>query len=281
MKQFYLLFICVLTVSCSWFSSEAPQAIARVGDAYLYNSDIVNLVPKGTSIKDSTVIVNDFINRWASKKLLIEKAELNLSSDKLNTLDELIKQYKADLYTNAYLEQLVNQEVDSIVTTEQINDYYASNKQKFTNSSELIKLRYVNLQTGNPKESKIKDIFFASSSSKRQTLRNSSENFIDYALNDSVWVDVSQVFEKLPFINLDNKSKYIKPGNSFTFKDSLHTWFVKIKDVSAKNEITPLQYLAPTLNKIIINHKKNTLIKEVEQEIKNNAIKNKDYELYK
>lgn len=281
MKNWTLVIFFVALTSCNWVSDQEPLAIARVGNTTLYKSDIEGLVPNGTSKKDSTAIVTDYINRWATQKLLIEKATLNLSSEKQKSLDNLIKQYKADLYTNAYLEQLVNQEIDSVVTQEQINEYYAKNKQKFTNSSELVKLRYVNMQKGNPKEAKIKEFFFANNSAQKTALLNSTENFIDYAFNDSVWVDISQVFEKLPFINLDNKNNYIRTGNAFTYKDSLHTWFVKIKDVSAKNQITPLQYLAPTLNKVIINNKKNTLIKQVEKEITNDAIKNKDYEIYK
>ena len=65
--------------SCDYFKApREPKAIARVGKSYLYESDILNLVPKGTSKQDSIAIVKSFIGRWATQKLLFEAAEKNI-----------------------------------------------------------------------------------------------------------------------------------------------------------------------------------------------------------
>ena len=73
----------------------------------MYKSDIATLVPAGTSKEDSILLVRDFIDRWASQKLLIEAAERNLSDAKKKEYNALIKQYKVDLYTRAYIEEVV------------------------------------------------------------------------------------------------------------------------------------------------------------------------------
>ncbi len=40
-------------------------------------------------------------------------------------------------------------------------------------------------------------------------LEQQAIKFKSYAFNDSIWVDINQVYEKLPFVNLDNKEKFI------------------------------------------------------------------------
>ena len=123
--------------SCDYFKApREPKAIARVGKSYLYESDILNLVPKGTSKQDSTAIVKSFIEQWATQKLLFEAAEKNIGKNQLDEFNVLIEQYKVDLYTKAYLENLVIRQVDTLVTDDQIVDYYNKNKQYFKNSSE-------------------------------------------------------------------------------------------------------------------------------------------------
>ena len=69
-----LLFFC----SCNYLTQDASIIpIARVNDSYLYNEDIIDLISKNTTKDDSTLIVNNFINRWATKQLLIDQSMIN------------------------------------------------------------------------------------------------------------------------------------------------------------------------------------------------------------
>ena len=68
-----IVLLTFLVTSCDYFRApKEPKAIARVGKSYLYLEDIANLVPSGTSKKDSIAIVKSFIDRWATQKLLFE-----------------------------------------------------------------------------------------------------------------------------------------------------------------------------------------------------------------
>ena len=268
--------------SCDYFKApREPKAIARVGKSYLYESDIVNLVPKGTSKQDSIAIVKSFIGRWATQKLLFEAAEKNIGKDQLDEFNVLIEQYKVDLYTKAYLENLVIRQVDTLITEDQIVDYYNKNKQYFKNLSELVKLRYINLVKENPKFAKIKSKFSSFTKKDKKELEQMAVQFKSYAFNDSIWVDINQVYEKIPFINLENKQKYVSSGMNFQYPDSTTIWLVKINNVLPKDSATPLEFLKPTIKQIIINNRKLELINTLEKEITNDAIKDNKYEIYK
>lgn len=277
-----LFLVAMLVSSCDYFKApKEPKAIARVGKKYLYQEDILDLVPKGTSKNDSIAIVKSFIDRWATQQLLFEASERNLSNEKVASFNELMEQYKVDLYTKAYLEELVIRQVDTVVNEEQIEDYYLKNKQYFKNATELVKLRYINLVKENPKFAKIKAKFSSFTKKDRKELEQLAVQFKSYAFNDSIWVDINQVYEKLPFLNIENKSKYISSGINFQYPDSTTIWLVKVNKVLPKDSATPLEFLKPTIKQIIINNRKLELVNTIEKEITNDAINDKKYEIYK
>ena len=277
-----IFLLSTMVVSCDYFRApKKPKAIARVGENYLFQDDIIDLVPKGTSKKDSIAIVKSYIDRWATQKLLFEAAQRNIGKDKVSEFNALIDQYKVDLYTKDYIESLVIRQIDTVVTEAQIEEYYAKNKQYFKNASELVKLRYINLVKENPKFAKIKSKFSSFTKKDRKELEQLAVQFKSYAFNDSIWVDINQVYEKIPFINLENKQKYISSGINFQYPDSTTVWLVKVNNVLPKDSPTPLEFLKPTIKQIIINNRKLDLINTIEKEITNDAIKDNKYEIYK
>ena len=281
MKLFGFLCSLLVLLSCSKENSKnKADAIARVNNEYLYSSDLENLVPAGTPKKDSIAIVKDFITRWATQQLLMNNANKNISKSKQIELDELINQYKIDLYSKAYLEQLVITKIDTVITNEEIEKYYNTNKSNFKANSPLVKLRYISLVKGNNKLATISAKFSSFKSKDKKDLKNLAIQFKDYAFNDSIWVDIDQVYERLPFVNKENVTKYIDTGISYQYVDSTSVWLVKVKDMVHKNEVVPLSYILPTIQ-IILNKRKTDLINKIQTEITNDAIKDNDFEIFK
>lgn len=275
------LFVLLMVSSCSYFKQEAkPEAIARAGDSYLYLSDIVDLIPAGTSKEDSISIVRNFMDRWATQTLLIKAAEVNLSNENQFVFDKLIQQYKVDLYTKAYLEQIVKQSIDTIVSDQELKKYYNLNKENFKTNGALVKLRYLRVTKDHPKLEAIKQNFFNFKTKDKKFWETYQLQFKDYALNDSVWVDVNHVYRKLPFVNPDTYNDYIAAGRAIQKPDSLDVYLVKISNVIEKNEVSPYAYIKPTLRDLVINQRKLELIKKFENELRDDAIKNKKYEVY-
>lgn len=278
----YLAIVCVFFSSCSYFKQESkPEAVARVGETYLYKTDLFDLVAEGLSTADSISIVHNFIDRWATQKLLIKAAELNIDKEQQADFDELIQQYKVDLYTKAYLEQIVIREVDTVVSNEEIKSYYAENKENFKTNGSLIRLRYINLPKDHPKFELIKSKFFDRKKSDTSFWETYQLQFKSSALNDSVWVEMNQIYRKLPFITPDNRENFIVEGKSIQQPDSLNVYFVKIRNVIDKNQVSPFDYVKPTIKELIINKRKLDLIKKFEKDITDDAIKNNKYEIYK
>jgi len=279
-NSLYLIFFVVC--SCNYFKpKQKAESIARVGKNYLYKSDIATLVPAGTSKEDSILIVRDFIDRWASQKLIIESAERNISDKKKEEFNALLKQYKIDLYTKAYIEEVVKNTVDTIVSQDELKQYYDQNKENFKTNGTLVRLRFINLSKSNPRFATIRSKFFDYNKKDKKFWDTYALQFKSFALNDSVWVDMTQVYSKLPFINPDNRDELIVVGKRIEKTINDNVYFVKITNVIDKNQLAPFEYIKPTLKEVILNKRKLELIKKFEKEIIEDAIKNKDYEIYK
>ncbi|MFA7444698.1 MAG: hypothetical protein WCY89_02035 [Flavobacteriaceae bacterium] len=268
--------------SCDFFKKDLQQdAVARAGDSYLLKEDIKNLVPEGTSKEDSLHIIKTYIDRWATQKLLTNAAEINLDQKQKEEFDKLVQQYKIDLYTKAYIEQLVKTRIDTVITKVEIQQYYEENKENFRNDAILAQLSYIQVPSEHQKIAQFKDKFFNPKKNDQAFWETHLVQLKSAALNDSVWVDGNQIAQKIGFINSENINDYLQVGKKYEHTDSVSVYFVKIKSVLGKNEISPLEYIAPTIRQIILNKRKMELIKQIEKEITEDAFKNKKYEIYK
>lgn len=282
----YLRIIVLGSVLCGTFACQFnsitpdSDAIARVGNDFLYREDIKDVIPPGTSAEDSLSIIRTYIERWATRQLIIDAALRNLSAEKQQEYDKLIQEYKLDLYTKGYLEEVVKQSLDTAVSARDLQEYYQANKENFRLSGALVRLRYIQLPEDHPKFDQIKKRFYEPRKNDQAFWDTYQLQFKSSALNDSVWVELNQIYRKLPFITPENRDQYIVSGKSSQYKDSTDVYLVRVLKVTDRNEIAPFEFIKPTLEEIILNQRKLELIKKFEQEIKNDALKNKSYEVF-
>src|SRR5690606_39536279 len=101
----------LLLASCNYFSSEPVEdPIARVGESYLLLSDLDKTIPDNVSPVDSTILANNYIQDWAQQQLMLSRAKLNIPELKQQEFENLVKQYRADLYINRSEERRVGKE---------------------------------------------------------------------------------------------------------------------------------------------------------------------------
>ena len=276
-----LLLILILS-SCTFFFKETDDRIkvARVNDTYLYYDDIKDLVSEGTTKEDSILLVQNFINRWATQQLFVDGAMLNLSESQQETFNKLVNQYKNDLYTKAYIEALVNRSIDTTVTNEEAKEFFQANQEIFKLNEDLIKFRYIHVDENMINFKKIQEKFKRFNKNDKKELDSISIQFKSYSLNDTIWIKVSQVIDKISIITSENKNELLKKSNFVQLKDSLNLYLMQINDVLLPNEYAPLEYVKTTINQIVINKRKLELIKQLEKDITKDAIKNNQFEIF-
>src|SRR5690606_29983546 len=279
--RYKIIILFILVSSCNFFKKVDDRVpVARVNDTYLYYDDIKNLVSEGASKEDSMLLVQNFINKWATQQLFVDGAMRNLSEEQQDAFDKLIVQYKNDLYTKAYIEALVKRSIDTTVTQVEAEEYYNINKEVFKLNEELLKFRYIHVSENIINYNSIEQKFKRFNATDRKELDSLSIQFKSYSLKDSIWVRVSQVVDKIPAITSENRYELLKKTNFIELKDSLGVYLMQINDVLVRNDAAPLEYVKPTIDQIVINKRKLEIIRELEKDITKDAIKNKQFEIY-
>ena len=76
-------------------------------------------MPQGLPAEDSLLYRNNFIKMWATKELLLEKARINVD-DRDGEIKELVRNYEQELLIDRYKKALLQQELDTLITEEDI-----------------------------------------------------------------------------------------------------------------------------------------------------------------
>ena len=279
-KTFLTIISLIVLCSCDFINQDnLDTPIARVNDSYLYKKDIKNLIFENTSKDDSTLIVTNFINRWATKQLLIDQSIINLTQEKQDAYNNLVNQYKTDLYIEAYKSSIVAKQLDSIITFEELEKFYNQNKENFKLNDNLLKIRYIHIDENFSNTKELVEKFKRFDSIDKNELTKLSIKFKAFNLNDSIWIKNDLLIGVLPVLK-QNNIQVLKKTNFTQLQDSLGVYLVKIEALLKTNDIAPLSYVKPTIEQIVINKRKQEILKKIEKEITIDAIKNKNFELF-
>ena len=281
MRLLTILF-CVLTLtSCDYIKlqeKDAPKSeiIAIVNTYKLFKEDLKDFLPRNISREDSLILVKSFIQDWAVKKLLLDAAANNNTQESLKSINNLVQDYKESLLINNFKEALIKQQLDTIISDNEVEAYYLINNENFKLNEVLVKSKYLYFDASIINKKEIIKFFKSEEIEDAEELERQQLSFKMYQLNDSIWTELDKILLKLPFSkeNLLKKSKFIQK------QDSLGLYLVAIKDILRRNDIAPLSYIKPTIKEMILHKRKIELIRNIEKIIVKDATKNNNFKIY-
>jgi hypothetical protein len=276
------ILLCVFTFSsCDYImvqekEGRASEIIAIVNTDKLFKEDLKELLPRNISREDSLILTKSIIQDWAVKKLLLDAAADNNTSESLSNINNLVKDYKESLLINSFKEALIKEQLDTIVSEEEVERYYEVNNENFKLNEILVKSRYLYFNASVINKKEIINLFQSKEIEDAEELERQQLSFKIYQLNDSVWTELDKILLKLPFSkeNLLKKSKFIQK------QDSLGLYLMAIKDILYRNEIAPLGYIKETIKEMILHKRKIELIRDIEKIIVRDATKNNNFKIY-
>lgn len=271
--------------SCDFFKEETPDnVIARVNDHFLTLDELKENLPKQINADDSTVFAKNFIRNWATDKLLLDRAKLNLPEEQQAHFRNLAQKYEEQLFKKAYKDAIVERELEGEIDSDSVANYYEHNKTNFKLNEDLIKLRYLQVDKKINGFKNIKEKFRRFNAEDKKNLGNRSLEFKSMILNDSTWVrsvDIIDEFTKKDSLNLRTEA-FFKSDNFIELetKNGNDVFLIFVKDVLKRNSEAPLSYVRPTIEQILLNKKKTEVSKNIEKEITKDATKNNEFEVY-
>ena len=258
---------------------DKGEVIVSVYGKKLYKTDLENIVYDGISYNDSVLRAKVYIDKWVHNQLLIRQAENNLKPEQLD-FSKRLEEYRNSLVINKYETELINQNLDTEVTEDQIYDYYKNNSGEFRLNRDIVKVASVTL----PKDSKRKWVF-------TKWIRNYDTLMVDtltylankYALEYDFNIKDQRDFEDVANIyNLkikDNKS-FLSNKKYFVVNDDETYTLVKICEYRLVGDESPCEMETDRIKYIILTNRKKALLENLYKDLHSKAIQDNALEVF-
>lgn len=286
-KVLYILLLSLLAVSCKMtrqFQDAASelfrgQVVARVGNHKLYRSELLKYIPAGASPEDSASLALQWINAWAEDLLLLDMAEEQLSGEDKDVKKEL-EEYRRTLLKYRYEQLYITQRLDTLITDEEIEQYYLANKERFRLERPLMKARYMIISAGARSLPVLKEKM-SSDNEQEVMMADSLGSYaaIKYVDAADTWMDAITLASEM---GIDYLSLVASIKNRFSeLKDengNLHIAY--IVDMAPEGRTAPLDYVTERIRDIILSSRKHKLEIELERDLLEDASRNQKFVIY-
>lgn len=271
-----LVLCCIVAITgCSYLSKNNAQILATVANNDLTLTELNAVLPTNIKGKDSVEFVKQYVESWVREQLIVQKAIKNLSTDELN-VDEQIEKYKNSLIVYAYQQALIKQQLDTVVSAKEIEEYYAAHEQNFELKDNIIKVNYIRINNKSPKLSEIKQLYRSNDTKDLEKLKAICVQYADnYYFDNGTWLLFDDLLKEIP-IKTYNQEQYIQNNRSVELRDSANSYFANIIGFKINNSSSPLSFETENIKQILLNTRKLALIQRAEKTIYTEGIKNKE-----
>ena len=273
------LLLCLL--SCERISNfiHDDEVVAKVGRDKLYRSQLENYIPSGLSSEDSTNLALQYIKSWATEKLFVEMADMQLSKSEKDVTKEL-EEYRNSLLRFRYEQRYLNERLDTVITYSEIEDYYDSHKDLFTLEVPIVKARFLDIMKDSPNRERI--IRKMSSDSYEDLMEadslaySSALKYFDYSDRWITAVTLAKEFETDYATMLSGlKDGYIEVD---TGNGDLRVAY--ICDIRRGGTLAPIEYCEDRIRDIILSTRKHALFTDLERDLLDDALDKQNFVIY-
>ncbi len=275
----YGLFIAGLFLMASCSDKIENNPVATVGDKTLYQSNISEILPKNCSPEDSILLVNEYIDKWVKEELLVQKADENLSLQQKDVEKEL-QAYRNSLLIYKYKNELVKQHMDTVVSYQEIEEYYNQHPDNFKLTRSIVKAVFVVIPSDIANPELIKELVQDTSEEGIAELREYCGQYakkVEIALDN--WIDFQVLKRNFP-VEIEDTRKFLRENTMQELNDSNYYYLVSIHDYKLTNDLAPIEFVENNIKNLILNQRKIGFLKEVEKNIYDEGVRKNKFKIY-
>ena len=272
------IFSILLVSSCSFMQRTDDILLARIGDAYLYESEVKSLQTANLSSVDSIAIIQQYIQNWAQEELLLQKAVMNINQNELE-IDKRLEAYRRSLLIHAYEQKLIQQQLDTLVLIDELQTYYNQHTDDYILGTKIAKVVFVKASTMAPKLDSLEYWLFNKDSIDTDKIESYSHQYAKRFYNNPsewiTWADFKNIFPA-EF----NISSLSMKKNTMSLEDTLDVYLVRLMDIKEQGEIAPLDYVEEEIKSILLNQRKLKTLGIIQHKLLEDAKNSKQFEIY-
>jgi hypothetical protein len=273
------LVIFVLSSCTNLDTRNRERPLASVYEKNLYLSDIPDLFPSTISRQDSILILQNYIDKWIRKQLILQKAELNLTEEQKDVRQQ-IEEYRSSLLIFKYEQNLILQKLDTLILPEQIETYYNENSSNFMLDEIIVKALFIKLPSDAPELYRVRQLYRSEREEDIHQLESYCYQYADkYDYFNEDWIPFESITDELPD-EIRNPESFLRYNRFIEQQDSAFAYYVKIREYLPVNSVSPPEYVEAQIRSIILNQRKVRFIKELENNIYIDALNKGNFTIY-
>lgn len=279
-KVIIISFIFLAITACTGNKKTVERIpVAEVGNVVLYYDELPKLLQNGIN-DDSIAIIQNYINKWAKRELLLQRAEQNLSQEIRDEINNQIEETRANLVIYQYQRQMMLEKMDTTITDAELENYYASNEKSFTLNSNIVKALFIKIPSEVPDLNRIRTLVRSNDQNDLQQLESIcyqfAEKFDDF---NEDWVMMDRLSLELPQ-EIENEENFLRRTTFYETTDSSSVYLISIRDYRLRSTLAPFEYVRDDIKRIIINTRRFEFIQSLENGIYNEALKENSFKIY-
>lgn len=259
--------------------SNEQAWVAKVGDKKLYREELFGVVPSRMSERDSIRVLNNYIEQWVRKQLLIQKAEDSRLVDN-EDIRKRLQEYRNALLVHEFEKEYVEKHLEDSVTQEQLQDYYQSHQSDFELKENILKAIYIKMPSGLEVVPQLEKVLKQEPLQDLDSLRRiCAEPSITYRIQNEDWVVFEQFVLNTPFREIDNEVDFLRSGIYFERSDGNFNYYLRILDYKLQDQVSPFSYIQERIRSIIIYKRKLNVLEQLEEDLYEQAQKTQSFEI--
>jgi len=256
------------------------KPVAEVGNKVLYYDEIPRLAESSVNKTDSTALIQGFINKWAKRQLLLQKAEGSLTTELKDNIAKQLEETRTNLFIYQYQRQMMLERMDTVVSDTELENYYSANQSSFLLTSNIVKALFIKLPLSTRELSNVKLLARSNDRKDIQQLKSLcyklAGKFEDF---DDSWIPLNRITLELPE-DVVNEDNFLKRNTYFESNDSHSAYLVSIRDYRQRSTVAPFEYVKEDIKRIIWNTRRFEFIQSMENGIYNEALKANNFKIY-
>ena len=253
--------------------------VARVGEHRLMRSELAAYIPAGVSSEDSLALAQSYIKSWAEELIFLDMAEKHLSAEEKDVTKDL-EDYRRTLLKYRYEERYINDRLDTLISDEEVRNYYREHMDKFLVERPLLKVRYMIIPADSRSLKTIKELM--SSDDAMDTIAADSLAFtaaLRYVDSSDAWMDAILLARDLGTDEASMMSALRNRTIEFKGDDGLLR-VAYVVDMVQKGSPAPLDYCEERIKDILLSARKHELVGGLERDLLNDALAKGKFVIY-
>lgn len=281
-RYFFSLLLIAFLSGCNSRKVDTERIpVARAGDQVLYYDEMTVSVPEGSTKSDSLAFIQSYIDDWVRRILMYQKAKENLSPVLTEEIEKHIDQTRINLLIYEYQRQMMIEKMDTLVSEEELESYYAGNENSFVLTSNIVKALFIKMPLETPSLSKIRQLARSNDQKDLQELETLcyqfAEKFDDF---DEEWVTLDRLSLELNE-DISNQESFLRRYTFYESNDSTSVYLISFSDYRLRGSLAPFDYVREDIKRIIWNNRRIDFIHSLENGIYNEGLKENAFKIYR